>query len=150
MEIKDSKRDKLLKALHSQKLMNELGLAVIQIIKERTRRGSDIEGKSYGEYSKSYIKVRERHGLPTSPVTMTFDDVSGMMQKIDHLVATDFSNASVFIDDRAKEQIARYWNMEGAGRKKMIRTFWGISLKSELDKLAALGFKILKDVLRKL
>ncbi len=150
MEIQNSIKDKLLKALHSQAFYEKLGLAVIKILKDRTRGGRDIEGKSFGTYSKAYIKIRERHNLPTHPISMTFDDVSGMLTKIDHVVANDFSKVSVFINDKAKEQIAYYWNISGAGKKKMLRPFWGIQLQSELKKLSKLGYDTLKDIIKKL
>ena len=150
MELKDSKKQKLFTALRSQQFYEKLALAVEYLIKQRTRSGMDIDDKSFGDYSESYKKVRERHNLPTSPVSMTFDDVSGMLSKIDHVIANDFESASVFINDKAKEQIAYYWNIGGAGRKKMLRPFWGVKLSSELKQLADLGYRTLQDILKKL
>ena len=150
MEILNSKKDKLIKLLQSQAFYEKLGLAVIKIIKDRTRSGKDVEGKSFGSYSKSYIKVRERHNLPTHPVSMTFDDVSGMLTKIDHVVANDFKSVSVFFNDKAKQQIAYYWNVSGAGKNKMKRQFWGVKLQSELTKLSKIGYNLLKGIIKNL
>jgi len=151
MEVKDSKKEKLFKALKSQQFYNKLGLAAIKIIKDRTRRGYDINENTFGDYSESYKKVRERHNLPTSPITMTFDDVSSMMSKIDHVIANDFSSVSILINDAAKTQIAEYWNISGAGKRQMIKKFWGIGyIESEIKQLADIGYRTLLDILKKL
>jgi hypothetical protein len=150
IEIKDSKKEKLFKALKSQEFYSKLALAAIKTIKDRTRKGKDVEGKSFQPYSESYKKVRQRAGLPVSPVTLTFDDIAGMLKKIDHVVANDFSSVAVVIDDAAKEQIARYHSIEGAGKKKVIRRFWGIELQSEIKKLANFGYDVLKNILKRL
>lgn len=150
IEIKDSKKEKILKALKSQEFYNILGLAAIKIIKDRTRKGKDVKGKKFTPYSESYKKVRERAGLPTSPVSLTFDDISGMLTKVDHVVANDFSHVSVLIDDAAKAQIAKYHNELGASKKKVIREFWGIEMNSEIKKLAKFGYDKLKNILNRL
>jgi len=150
IEIKDSKKDKLLQALKSQEFYSKLGLAAIKLMKDRTRRGVDVEGKSFQPYSESYKKVRAKAGLPVHPVTLIFDDVQGMLTKIDHIVANDFSHVSVLIDDAAKAQIARYHQIEGASKKKIIRKFWGIELESEIKKLAKFGYDALKNIINRL
>lgn len=139
-----------IKAIKSADFQNTLGLAVIRIITSRTRQGIGVEGESFGTYSDSYIKLRERNHLPTSPVIMTFDQATGMMSKITHVVANDLSSVSVFFDSPEKEQIARYWNIEGAGRNRMFRKFWGIFLKSEINELSRIGFNTLRDIIKKL
>jgi hypothetical protein len=150
IEIKDSKKEKLLKALKSQAFLNILGLAARKIIIYRTRKGLDVEGKSFQPYSESYKKVRQRARLPVSPVTLTFEDIAGMLKKIDHVVANDFSSVAVMIDDAAKEQIARYHNIEGAGKKKVIRRFWGIRSASDIKELATEGYEAAKNILKRL
>lgn len=150
IEIKDSNIDKLLKAIRSSEFYTIIALGAQKIIKDRTRRGKDVQGKTFQQYSEGYKKLRSREGLPVSPVTLTFDDIAGMMKKIDHIIANDFSSVAVLIDDPDKGRIAKYHHELGAGKSKVIRRFWGIELASEIKKLSTLGYNKAKNIIQRL
>lgn len=140
----------IIDGLQSQTTMNKLALAQTRKIKDRTRRGYDLFGKVFKPYNEDYAKRKfKQTGIPTNVVNLTFDDISGMMQQIDHVVAADFSNAEILILDPRKRKIASYHNELGAGRSRVIRTFWGINEQDEDDLLQLLG-KDLELLLQKL
>jgi len=139
--------NKILDSIPSQALMNRLGLAAIRLIKKRTRKGVDVEDEPFREYSEPYKKVRERAGLPTHPVNLTFNDIDGMMNNIDHLVARDFSKVLVYIKGSRNRRIARYHNVQGAGKSRVIRRFFAIN-KDEKKKLDSIAQQELKTVLK--
>jgi len=150
-----SRAAQLLNALHSQAFYNKLGLAAIRIIKDRTSKGKDVYGKTFESYSDPYAKLRESKGINTHPVNMRFSDLfgrgtGGMMNKIGHVVANDLNSVAVLIKDPIKEQIAVYHNIQGAGKGKVIRKFWGIERAVEIKQLANIGYKALVDILKKL
>jgi hypothetical protein len=139
----------IIDALKSQTLWNKVGLAGIRIIRKRTREGTDVEGKSFQEYSEGYAKKRERAGLPTHPVNLQFDDIQGMLMMVDHEVFNTLDGVKIFINDSAKEQLAVYHNIEGAGKGKVIRRFWGFN-EFENEQLSDLAEKEVANILKKL
>lgn len=134
---------KIWEVINISERANKLALGAIRLIKKRTRQGIDISGNPFIPYSKKYARKRERAGKETSIVNLVYDDYFGMMNKIDHIVARDLSSVSILIDDKEKSQIARYHNIEGAGKGKVIRKFWGLSEEEEaqLGELAELEIK---------
>lgn len=122
---------RLIEGLHAQRQLNRLGLAVQRIIRRRTRRGIGVDGERFQDYSDGHTRKREAKGLPTDTVDLTFSLYDGMMQAIDHVIANDYASVALLIDDRRKHQIARYHNIEGAGKSKVIRRFWGLSDEEE-------------------
>jgi hypothetical protein len=161
MSAYESRASQLLKALRSQAFYNKLGLAALRIIKDRTRKGRDVEGKIFMPYSDPYAASREKRGLNTHPVNLSFQDLTrmlpkgykssqqGMLNSIDHVVANDFTSVSILINDPVKEQIAVYHNVQGAGKGKVIRRFWGIEAAKEIKQLADLGYKTLVDLIKR-
>lgn len=145
-----SNLDKLIQAIQNQTLLNKLALGAEFIIKQRTRRGVDVDGDAFQDYSESYKKVREKNALPTHPVNLTFDYASGMMQKVDHVVMADLSSVSVLINDPEKELIGQYHNSMGAGKSKVIRKWWGIKSEAEKESLVKIGWDTLKAIIKSL
>jgi len=144
--------DDIIAGLHSQKLMNRLGLAQQKMIRDRTLKGKDVEGKSWKKpnYNPQYAKRRARiTGLPSSPVTLVFDDISGMMQSIDFKAFEDNAGVELFFTNDQKRRLAEFHNLLGAGKKRVIREFWGVS-ESEEDKLAELVNDELELLLQRL
>lgn len=140
----------IIDGLQSQATMNKLALAQTRKIKDRTRKGVDLERKPFKPYNEDYARRKfKQTGIPTNVVNLTFDDISGMMTQIDHVIANDFSSAELLILDPEKRKIAGYHNELGAGRSRVIRTFWGISKEDEDDLLNLLG-KDLELLLQKL
>lgn len=130
----------IIAGLQSQTMMNRLGLAQIRNIKDRTRRGVDLDGRTFKPYNEDYAERKFRlTGIPTHVVNLTFDDISGMMQQIDHVIASDFSKVELQILDPEKRKIASYHNETGAGRSRVIRKFWGINQTDEAALLKIVG-----------
>lgn len=150
-KLKNNQRVKILKALRSRKLMEELGLGAERIIKKRTRGSKDVDGNPFDDYNKSYLQKRKRKGISNpEKVTLQFSRIQTMLNSIDHDIANNLESVKLYFEDKDKEQLAIYHNEVGAGKGRKIREFWGIKLKSEKDQLARKGFKILKDIFRRL
>lgn len=130
----------ILDGLQNQTLLNKLGLTQIRKIKDRTRRGVDLSGKTFKPYNEQYAERKfKTTGIPTHVVNLTLDDISGMLQQIDHVVNTDFSNVEILFRDPRKRKLASYHNELGAGRSRVIREFWGINPQDEKDLLDLIG-----------
>jgi len=148
--------ENLVDRFQTQQQMNKFGLAMIRIIKTRTRSWRDVEGKRFEDYSKGHRRRRVALGLPVSPQgkntdsMMVMDPVSGMMQKIDAIVSNDYSNVVLDITDPVKKKIASYHNIKGVGVKgKHLRKFWGMHDKEWkiISKIAAADIEsILADL----
>jgi len=129
-----SNLDYVIEAFKNQKLWDQVDLAVIRIIKKRTREGKDVDGVNFKPYSEGYKRKRQLNALPTHIVNLQFDDIKGMLQNVTHEVDNDFEASKVFIGDAEKELIASYHNEKGAGKGHVIRKFWGVS-ESEEEKI---------------
>ncbi len=135
-DFNDIKRllDFLIDGLHSQEQMNKVGLAGIRKIQERTREGTDVHGRPFKPYSDNHAERREELGLPTHIVNLEMDDISGMLRRVDHIVAADFESVAVDITDEQKRLIASYHNELGVGKTgENIREFWALSAEEEED-----------------
>lgn len=122
---------KMWNAVRLSQLANDLGLGAIKLIQQRTREGIDVDGNRFKPYSTGYKKLREKAGLGTDIVNLKFSKYFGMLHEINHVVAQDLSSVSVLIDDTDKAEIAKYHNVMGAGKGKVIRKFWGLSPEEE-------------------
>jgi len=138
---------KLVDKLHSQKLMENLGLLVERFIGKRTREGKDVEGRPFRPYSKEYARRRQRAGLQTHPVNLTWDEYTGMMRSIDHLVARTFDKVLVIINHPHKRKIALYHNLLGASKSKVIRHFFDVNA-AETQKINAVVEDAVGKILR--
>ncbi len=120
-----------------QELLTAIGLAWRKMVRGRTLRGKDIEGKSFKLYSSQYAARRKAKGEPVHLVNLTMDHITGMLQQIDHVVFDDLDGVSMFIADPKKSQIAKYHNELGAGKSKVVREFWGLddNHKSNIRKM---------------
>jgi hypothetical protein len=145
-------------AFQNQKLLNKLGLGGIRLIKKRTRKGKNVQGQPFDRapsaegsspYSPGHERKREKKGLPTGRIDFVFSLYGGMMEKIDHTVTNDLSDVTITIQDDDKRQIARYWNVEGAGPGEMIRRFWGLS-GEETEKVRGLATDTIQQDLDRL
>jgi hypothetical protein len=143
-----SRLDALLDALKSQKLLNKLALGVERIILDRTRKGMDVDGQSFTNYSEPYKKKRAAAQLNTYPVDLFFDHTSGMLTKVDHVINANMESVRVLINDPEKEKIGGYHNTSGAGKSKVIRKWWGIKSSEELEKLRTLAIDTVKMIIK--
>lgn len=142
--------NKLLRELHSADWLHALGLNAIRIIRKRTFAGKDVYGKSFQKYSPGYARKRERAGLLTHPVNLEFTRVSGMLDSLEHVVLQDLSDVQVKFTSDEAQQLARYHNIEGAGKSRVIRKFFGIELRTEKKQLEKIGAAEIKKLLQKL
>jgi len=131
VKFDDAKVKRMLNALadklHSQSLMERLGLMAERFIGKRTREGKDVSGSPFQPYSEPYKKKREKAGLSTHPVNLMWDEYTGMMRRVDHLVSRNFDKVLVYINDPHKRRIARYHDKSGAGKSRVVRHFFGLS-----------------------
>jgi hypothetical protein len=136
-------------------------LAILRIIKKRTREGKDVRGASFRPYSAGYRRVRQRANRPTSPVDLIFSNAGGMLDSIEGFINQDLTKLSIEFNKPDKERLAYYHNISGAGKGKVIREFWGLSEEEsekvfkDVEQLALeLGSNItekeLENVLKKL
>ena len=126
--------ERIRRSFDNSALLNRLGLAAIRFIKSRTRRGIDVDGVPFRAYSERWAKIRKAEGLPTSYVNLEFDDYSGMLQRMDHVVANDLQSVTVLFTDDEKDKIAGYHSYTGAGRGRVKRPFFFLS-RDENDQL---------------
>jgi hypothetical protein len=127
----------LIEGVIANRNLNRYGLAAIRLMKTRTREGISIDGSPFPEYSPGYKKKKEKAGLPVSPVNLTFNDVDGMLTKVDHVALRSFEGVEVFIRDPEKEQIAYYLSVAGAGINRKLFPFWGLN-KDEDEQITEL------------
>lgn len=119
--------DDTLNGLRSRANLNKYGLAGIRLIKKRTREGIDVHGQGFQAYSEGHKKKRKAQGLPTQIVNLEFNDVEGMLAQIDHILNPDLDGVEIDILDPEKRRIARYHNIEGAGRSRVKREFFDLN-----------------------
>lgn len=127
--------------VYNQELLTKVGLAYESVVRKRTRAGLDIHGKAFQPYSPAYEGVRSRSGEPTHPVNLTMDHFTGMLASVDHVVFNDLSSVMAFVEGSRKRgkktvtnaQIGRYHAIDGAGKSKVIRKWWGLSDKELKD-----------------
>lgn len=93
------------------------------LIKSRTQRGIDIEGRKFRKYSKSWARRRQLHKppRPVSPVDLTFDDI--MLKNMRTIVARAGGISTATIDFRDPEQAVKAKGNEQLGKRK----FFGIT-----------------------
>jgi len=110
--------------------LQRIGLAFATFVRENTiPKNRDIYGNPFQEYSDLYAGKRERAGLGTD-VDLIFSRLKGidaMMDSIDDLLLKGLSGVAMFFRNSRAEQLARYHNIEGAGKSRVIRRFWGLT-----------------------
>lgn len=143
--------DQALNELQSRAQLNKLGLGIIRKIKDRTRQGVFLEGATPGHesYSEGHRKKREKAGLPTGFVSLEFDDIDGMLQKVDHVVFADLGKVEIDITDPEKKKIAGYHHESGAGRSRVKRPFFDVS-EDEAEDLRELVAEDLAGIIAEL
>jgi hypothetical protein len=135
----------ILSLFRNQEMMQKLALAAEFKIKKRTQQGIAVEGTSFGQYSPGYAKKRTKAGLPIHPITLTFDDITGMLQQITDEVSSDYKSVEIFIQKPEKELIMQYLSIMGAGRNRKIFHFWDISEQEEKELAEIVDEELLKN-----
>lgn len=129
--------------------LHNLALGWTRIVKSRTRKGIDVSGSPFQDYTRKY-KAYKAHklGLPVSPVNLQVNDIDGMLASVTHEVRN--GKAFIFAKGRRKSgkrriknmDLIRWHSFEGVGKRgQNIRNFWGINEQTEMPKL----IKIAKD-----
>lgn len=135
-EFKDVPKilQQLIVRLHRQAFLEKLGLAGERMIQKRTRSGKDIEGRPFKPYSDAYAEKRMRAGLPTIPVSLIWNDISGMMRKIGTEADPATGTAIIDFTDAEKRRIASYHNVLGVSKPGAnLRVFWGLNQAERKD-----------------
>lgn len=139
-------------ALHNQRLLNRLGLGGVRLIRQHARAGLDKDGKSMGDYSPAYARLKERANVPADKVTLEYgvrrlkaqrdgglpidaapvraNLYDSMLHHLRALVADDLDSVEIGFDREDKEELMGYHI--DAGRDVM-----GFS-PAELDRLQQL------------
>lgn len=139
-EFKDVPKifEQLIVRLHKKAFLESLGLRGERMIQKRTREGKDVQGKSFKPYSDAYAEKRVRAHLPTSPVSLIWDDISGMMRKIGTEADPATGTAIIDFTNDDKRRIASYHNILGVGKAGAnLRVFWDLS-QAERKQIAGL------------
>ncbi len=126
--------DQLVSGMQSQTMLKKLGLIGVRTIQKRTREGVDVDGRAFQPYSEKYAEKRILAGLPTHIVNLEFDDVDGMLQQVEHIVASDLKSVHIDITDPQKKKLASYHDELGVAKAgENIRHFWGLSDDEQKD-----------------
>lgn len=132
--------EQLIVRLHRQAFLEKLGLAGERIIQKRTRSGRDIEGRPFKAYSDAYAEKRMRAGLPTIPVSLIWNDISGMLRKIGTEADPATGTAIIDFTDAEKRRIASYHNILGVAKPGAnLRRFWGLADSEKKDLAGLVG-----------
>lgn len=139
--------DRLAEGLYDQRLLNRIGLAVIRTERQRTRRGLDADGQPFRDYHPAYAKLKDAaDGTSSAVVNLEYgvrregegdearvvvNKYDTMLTHLDHVVAQDRRSVVVAFDQERAARIARYHNVEGAGRGKVRREFHALSAEQE-------------------
>lgn len=131
----------LINNLQAAQELNRLALAGERLILSRTRRGEFLPGSSPGaqSYSEGHRRKRQAAGLPTSIVNLQFDDLEGMLSKVDHVIAADLESVAIDIANPRKKEIAGFHHISGAGKSRVIRKFFDFSEKEAADLVDLVG-----------
>jgi hypothetical protein len=122
-------------ALRNQEMLNKLGLAAERRIRSRTREGRSVEGDAFdtpanetlGAYSKSHGRRREKKGLPTDRINLSFSLYDGMLEQMTYDVASDLDGVILYFDDEEKAKIASYITEQGIGTSGVTYDFFGLN-----------------------
>lgn len=131
---------RFVEALKSQKLLNRIGLTATRRMKERIRKGVDKNEKPFkqgiktrdGEaYSPSWATKRIQQERQVQFIDLQFSNYEPMIDFLDFVVTDDFSSVQLFFSRADKAQVAKWTAIEGVGRNRLIRDFWGFPRKDE-------------------
>lgn len=109
------------------KLLSQLAERTIRFIKKRTRAGYDVDGIQFLPYSPEYKKRRAKKGLTTSKVDLKFSDYKSMLSTLGYELGKSYTSVAVFFEDDAKDKLAYYHSISGAGKGRVIRDFFGLN-----------------------
>ncbi len=121
-------------------------------------------GNPFTPYSKSYKNKRAKAGKRTDVVDLSWSNSVPFrmvsQHNIIHQVNGSYDTVVVFMKNKEKEQIAYYHQISGAGRKRVIRKFFGLSeidvqdilkvVESKAEELAEATEKTIMKELQKL
>ncbi|MEO1479704.1 MAG: hypothetical protein AAFV01_14115 [Bacteroidota bacterium] len=146
----------LSRGLYNERLLNQLGLGAVRLIRERTRRGQGLDG-AFQAYSKGYARLKDQadgtssdtvtleYGVKLRAGTVVVNRYDSMLSKLESKADTQRDQVYVRFSQPRAEQIARYHQIDGAGKSKVKRRFFGLT---ELD-AQKLG-RLVEDDVKKL
>lgn len=116
-----SKLEQYRQGLLDPKILYNIALKIKNNIFVRTSSGKDKDNNPFKPYSDRYKK---KHGKTTVNMTLTGEMMNSMTQSM-------ISNnvAMIFFSTSSGRQKAIWHNVEGAGKSKIIRRFFGASDK---------------------
>lgn len=137
--------------LKSQYIQNQIGITGVHLVQGRTRKGIDIFGNKFKPYSKSYARKRRKLNLFTNIVNLKSDANAntGMVNNLTYTVSSDFSTVLIHLRDKSKEKLARFHQILGAGKSKVIRQWVGFT-KKQNQQLQEHTSKVVKNIISNL
>lgn len=146
----------LSKGLYNERLLNQLGLGAVRLIRERTRKGQGLDG-AFKAYSKGYARLKDLgDGTSSDPVTLEYgvrlregsvvvNRYDSMLSKLESKADPGRDQVYVRFSQPRAEQIARYHHVDGAGKNKIKRRFFGLT-EDDAQKLG----RLVEDDVKKL
>jgi len=142
------KLDKIAADFTNQRTMNRVGLMGVRFLKDRTRKGRDVQGRPFKPYSEEHARRRAKLNLPTNVVNLEMNDIDGMMSSIDFEVSRDFSTTTFLLTKPDKEQLMNIHSFLGAGKSRVIRQVWGFSDKEHEKMIRTIADDLKKLVIK--
>lgn len=115
--------------LFYSRLLNEIGQFSMTKIKERTIQGKDVNNKPFKPYSKQYKMFREKKGLPTNKVDLTF--TGSMLSSMTY--AIEGTNVRIYFLNTVTNSFSDTRNSEKAFYLNEDREFFSLSKKDQTD-----------------
>lgn len=112
-------------------ILEQLALRIKNIIYLKTQSGRDADGKPFAPYSDAY---RKQEGKTLVNLTKTGHLLNAMTQKVltNSTAKIFFTNYS-YPNGLSVQELASIHNSEGAGRKRVVRKFFGVSETDMID-----------------
>lgn len=112
-------------------VMRELGDLAVEEIVTRTEGGHDYQGHPFQGYSPAYAKRKQRYGKGLGTRTVNLRGIGPGLRMLDAIGVTAVGPRKVTIGFRTAEKatLAFYHVESGAGKARVIRDFFGLSLR---------------------
>jgi len=98
------------------------------LIQKRVKANKDLSGQKFKPYSDAYKKRRLKAGKPVDRVYLEY--TGQMLAAMTHKAFT--THAQLYFATPRSETLAKYHSRDGAGKSRVIRSFFGITESEEL------------------
>jgi len=119
----NSKIGRFNEKINDGKILKKIAIIIKNKIFVTTQSGKDFKLKSFKPYSKKYAS---KEGKTTVNLTQTGE----MLNQMTQILLTN-QTAKIFFATKDARNRARWHNVEGAGKSKVIRVFFGVTDNDE-------------------